>query len=114
MNTNNLLTMIPKRKEAIGLKASTEETDIVFVQIPRTNFLERLSIKYFKQPDHHKVKLDKLGSYVIQLCDGSLSVEVIEDKLKERFGSEAAPIRERLLAFLKILEANDWIEWKGP
>jgi hypothetical protein len=110
---NNVLTMCPIRKKAVILKPSTEEAGILFVQIPRTNFLERLSIKYLQQPAYHQVKLDKLGSYVIQLCNGSFSVEEMEDKLAERFGSEAAPIRERLLMFLKILETNEWIEWKG-
>jgi hypothetical protein len=47
------------------------------------------------------------------MCDGSTSVQVIEEKIKNRFGLEAAPFRERLIAFLKISEANDWIEWRG-
>ncbi|WP_240876192.1 PqqD family protein [Shimazuella soli] len=106
--------MIPKKKEKISFRFSTEESGILYVQIPRTNLLERLSIKYLGQPAHHEVKLDELGSFVIQLCDGSYPVHVIEDRITEHFGCKAAPIRERLIAFLSILEANDWIEWREP
>jgi hypothetical protein len=109
-----MLNMFPIRKEKITVEQSQTSPDLVFVCIPRTNFLERLSIRFLNQPSHHRVKLDKLGSFVFQMCNGSHNVQQIEYSVREYFGSEAAPIRERLIAFLTILEANDWINWKGP
>ncbi|WP_169818275.1 PqqD family protein [Shimazuella kribbensis] len=106
--------MFPMRKETIVLEQSITCPDQVFVCIPRTNFLERLSIRFLNQPTHHRVRLDKLGSFVFQMCDGSHDVRQIESRVREYFGREAAPIRERLITFLIIIEANDWINWKGP
>ena len=106
--------MVPVRKANILLEKSVVESEAWVVRIPRTNLLERFSIRFLNQPTHHCVQLDRLGSFVMQLCDGSNMVQEMEAQIETHFGKEATPIRERLLAFLYMLEANDWIAWREP
>jgi hypothetical protein len=106
-----MLLMKPRLKPQIMLTATEEDESLYQVFIPRTNWLERLSIRYLKQPTHHRIQLDYLGSFVLQHCTGEFLVEQIELLLKKQFGQDAEPTRERLITFLSIVEANDWIEW---
>ncbi len=103
--------MKPMLKPKITLEPTKEDELLYHVLIPRTNWLERLSIRYLKQPTHHRIQLDYLGSFVLQHCTGEYLVEQIELLLEKQFGEEAKPTRERLIMFLSIVEANDWIEW---
>jgi hypothetical protein len=114
MGNKNLLTMIPVLKESITLRQNQDNKEIYQVCVPRTNLLERFSIKFLKQPTHHSIRLDQLGSFVIGMCDGQHPVEELEKKVADAFGQCASPVRERLLTFLSILEANGWIEWREP
>jgi hypothetical protein len=110
--SKNVLEMIPIVKDHITLKQAENATCFVF--IPRIGWLERISIRFLKQPDHHTIHLDQLGSFVIQLCDGKNCVQDLEQKIMRTFGQKATPIRDRLLAFLSIIEMNGWIEWREP
>lgn len=111
MTKYNVLSMKPKLKPKITLKVLTKDNALYEVLIPRTNWLERFSIRFLGQPTHHRVRLDYLGSFVLQYCTGEYAVEQIEVMLADQFGKQAEPIRERLVAFLTIIEANDWIDW---
>jgi hypothetical protein len=108
----NLLEMIPVLKPGISLAPVSGEDGIVDVVIPRTSFLERLSVRFLGQPDRIRVRLDRLGSFVIIRCDGNHRVANIEQMIAERFGEEAEPSLPRLVRFLEILEVNGWIDWK--
>lgn len=111
MNKHNILQMRPMLKSKITLEPLTEDKTLYQVLIPRTNWLERLSIRFLNQPAHHRIQLDLLGSFVLRHCTGDYLVEQIETLLEKQFGQQAEPIRERLIAFLVIVETNDWIEW---
>ncbi|RAL26359.1 PqqD family protein [Thermoflavimicrobium daqui] len=106
----NVLDKIPVLKELYQLESIDEET--VQVVIPRTSFIERLSVRFLKQPSHIRVRLDRLGSFVIGCCDGKHRVEEIQEKLIDHFGEEAEPVLPRLVQFLQIMEVNGWITWK--
>jgi hypothetical protein len=108
----NLLELAPVLKPAYTLEPLAGEKDLLQVVIPRTNLLERFSIRFLKQPTHIRVRLDRLGSFVIVLCDGTHTVEEIGEKVAKHFGAEAEPVLPRLVKFLEIVEANGWIDWK--
>lgn len=105
----NLLQLRPVLKD--GLKVSHID-DHDYLIIPRVNFLERLSVRYFKQPSERKIRLDENGSFVIKHLDGKHSVAMIADEIEDHFGEEAEPILERLVKFLQILENHEWIHYK--
>ncbi|WP_255298253.1 PqqD family peptide modification chaperone [Brevibacillus dissolubilis] len=107
--SQNLLTMIPSIREGLQLDISGEGAALV---IPRTSWLERLSVKYMKQPAAIRIKLDALGEAVLSQCDGQRTVEDIAVHLRQTFGEAAEPLYPRLVKFLEIVEANGWITWK--
>jgi hypothetical protein len=111
MAKNNLLTMSPVLKPKLTLESLAGDSSLYQVLIPRTNLLERFSIRYLKQPTHHRVRLDQFGSFVLCHCTGEYAVEQIENLMATEFGITAEPIRERLVTFLSIVEANGWIQW---
>jgi hypothetical protein len=105
----NLLTMTPVLKETYTLEPASADSEKMQVVIPRDSWLERLSIRFLKQPDRIKVKLDELGSFVLSHCNGDYTVEEIADRVEAHFGEEAEPVLPRLVKFLQIVEANGWI-----
>ncbi|MGC4377773.1 PqqD family protein [Fictibacillus sp. Mic-4] len=106
----NLLLMVPRIKEKYRLERLDNGT--VFLVIPRTNPIERFSVRFLKQPQERKVKLDQLGSFVISHINGKRPVNELAALVEERFGKSAAPVLPRLVKFMQIIEANGWIEWK--
>lgn len=80
--------------------------------ISRDSWLERLSVRWLKQPQTIQVKLDPLGSFVLSHCDGKRTVEEIAEGLAETFGEEAEPVLPRLVKYLQIVEANGWVRMK--
>ncbi|MBA4549226.1 PqqD family protein [Thermoactinomyces intermedius] len=108
----NLLELIPCLKPHLSLQPAREDEELVCVVIPRTSWIERFSIRFLKQPETIKVKLDELGSFVIRLCDGRHTVDEIQKKLEAAFGEKAEPVLPRLATFLQMVEENGWIRWE--
>lgn len=105
----NLLDMKPMLKDHIRL---VSEEDQSRVEIERKNWLERLSVKWMKQPATRNINLDPLGAAVIRQCDGTRTVQQMADQIYEEFGEEAEPLLPRLVKFIEIMELNDWFSWK--
>ncbi|QKG83760.1 PqqD family protein [Kroppenstedtia pulmonis] len=99
----NVLTMRPLLKDAYRLV----EGELL---VPRTGWLERFSIRFMKQPDTIRVRLDDLGCFVVSRCDGKTTVSEIADELEGFFGEKAQPVLPRLVQYMRILEANGWID----
>lgn len=106
----NLLIMTPVLKDRYKLVHASNGTTLL--KVPRDGWLERLSIRFFNQPESIKVRLDELGQYVLNRCDGSMTVQEIADGLEQDFGESAKPILPRLVKFLQMVEANEWIRWE--
>lgn len=111
-NKENLLRFTPFLKPAYLLEPIPGEEGLMQVVIPRTNPIERFSVRFLKQPAFIRVRLDELGSFVLSLCDGQTTVSEMEEKVGEKFGEKAEPVLPRLVKFLEILEANGLIGWK--
>ncbi|MCY9774173.1 PqqD family protein [Paenibacillus larvae] len=105
----NLLDMKPMLKDHIRF---VSEEDQSRVEIERKNWLERLSVKWMKQPPTRNIHLDPLGAAVIRQCEGTRTVQQIADRVYEEFGEEAEPLLPRLVKFIEIMELNDWLSWK--
>lgn len=88
-----------------------ESSEATFLVIQRTNFVERITIRFFKQPSVRKIKLDKFGTYAIKQMEFQSNVNQISEAMSEHFGEEAEPVLPRLMKFLEILEVHDWIIW---
>ncbi|MED1662566.1 PqqD family protein [Brevibacillus laterosporus] len=106
----NLLTMRPMLAKRIMLGKS--EDGISTIIIPRDSWLERLSVRYLRQPAAFRIKLDVLGSYVIARCTGTYTVAEIAEEIRQEFGEQAEPVLPRLSRFFQMIETNQWVTWR--
>ncbi|MBA4493725.1 PqqD family protein [Paenactinomyces guangxiensis] len=104
--------MIPALKPSLTLESNPDNPELLQLVIPRTSLLEKFSVRFLKQPPYLRIRLDRLGSFVLARCNGKHQVEQIQQQVAERFGEEAEPVLPRLLKFLEMVEANGWINWK--
>ena len=107
----NLLTMVPLLESRVTLEYESS-LDIGFLIIQRTNFVERLTIRFLKQRAFRKIKLDKFGTFAVQQMEDRKTVQEISEAMIEHFGEEAEPALPRLVKFLEILEVHEWIIWE--
>lgn len=106
----NLLTMVPELKA--GIYTEMRKNEQVYLMIPRTNPIERFSIRFLKQPPFYPVKLDALGSFVVNQMNGQKKVEEIAESIEAEFGESASPVVPRLVKFIEMLEMHEWIDWR--
>jgi hypothetical protein len=64
-----------------------------------------------KRP-YFKIKLDDVGSYIWELCDGKKTVKDVAECLQNEFGEKVEPLYDRLALFLQSLEKNHFIFFK--
>jgi hypothetical protein len=106
----NLLELIPHK----NIQAEKSEGGSYILLKPKykhpwfvKNILPRLQNPYFK------VKLDDIGSFIWELCDGQNSVEQIAREMKTKFGDKVEPLYERLGTYFQNLEKNKFIIFKN-
>jgi hypothetical protein len=106
----NLLELIPVQ----NLQSEKNEEGLFTLLKPK--FSQPLLAKYLlprlKRP-HFKVKLDEIGSFIWNLCDGNHAVKEIGLRLREEFGDRVEPLYERLGVFFQSLEKNRFISFKN-
>ena len=106
----NLLDLIPVR----NIEWEKIEEGLVALLKPKFKhpFLKKHILTRLKNP-FYRIKLDSVGSFVWELCDGNLTVKEIAESLKDEFGDKVEPLYDRLALFLQSLEKNHFIEFKG-
>ena len=105
----NLLELIPVRN--IEWERSGEGLIVLLKPKLKNPFFARHLLPRLKNP-YYKVKLDSVGSFIWQQCDGSLTVRRLADNLKDKFGEDIEPVYDRLSLFLQSLEKNCFIIYK--
>jgi len=105
----NLLTLIPERL----IEWEKNDQGLVDLLKPkyRHPWLVRHLVPRLKRP-HYRIRLDEIGSYFWENCDGLLSVREIADRQKSHFGDRVEPLYERIGLFLKSLERNRFITFR--
>ena len=104
----NLLDLIPVR----NIKWEKKE-DLIVLLKPKFKhpFLRKHILPRLKNP-YFKIRLDPVGSFIWELCNGSLPVRELAKSLKDKFGDEVEPLYDRLALFLQSLEKNHFIFYK--
>ena len=74
-------------------------------------FFSRHVLPRLKRPNY-KLKLDAIGTFIIENCDGQTSVRALGEKLKQQFGESIEPLFDRLQFFMQQLENNRMIRYK--
>jgi hypothetical protein len=80
------------------------EEEKVIVLVPRFDGpLGSWVSKRLKNPCY-RVRLDRFGTAVWNLCDGTKSVREIASALRQKFGEEIEPAEERVAGFVQRLD----------
>jgi hypothetical protein len=106
----NLLELRPVR--LMAWEQADDGRAVVLVPKFRNPFLVRWLLPFFSRRDF-RVKLDRIGSFVWERCDGDTAVGQITALMTQAFGAEAEPVYERIGAFLSRLEREGFISIKA-
>lgn len=81
------------------------------VVILKKNFtrFERFIQKFLKGPSYMRYRLDRLGTSIWQLCDGTHTVDEICTIMRERYQEEIEPVKKRVVLYLRMLLARGLI-----
>lgn len=109
-NNENYLDKIPSVSSK--LKYTVDEDGIVTLEVLNKGIMNRIAQKLFSKPETTYIHLDELGSFSVLCADGSKSILIIGECLKEKFGDECEPLYERLAKFFQIMDSYNFIEWK--
>lgn len=107
----NLLELRPHRN------AEWEVSDEGFVVLLIPKFRNRYLAKWLLPrlaKRNFRVKLDKLGSFVWQHCDGKTPVAAMAEEILAEFGSTAEPVYDRIGKFLLKLEREHFLVIPKP
>jgi hypothetical protein len=105
----NLLDLIPVR----NVKWEKKESGLIVLLKPKFKlaFLKKHVLPRLKNP-YFKIKLDPVGSFIWEHCDGRVQVGELAKNLQDKFGEDVEPVYDRLALFLHSLEKNHLISYK--
>lgn len=107
----NYLDFIPARSAAYPW-AQTESGNVV-LELPHTGFYDKLAQRFFRRPACSKVDLDELGSFIWLQLDGRRSIYEIALLVHGQFGEQAEPLLKRIIAFFRLLQSYQFIQFAG-
>ena len=105
----NLLELVPVKN--IDWKKSEQGLTVLLKPKIKHPFLAKHILLRLKNP-HYKIRLDEVGSFIWEQCDGIQTVKKIADLMRERFGDKVEPVYDRLALFLQSLERNRFILYR--
>lgn len=107
----NYLDLIPERAEQILWERG--EDGIVVLQVENTGVFNRIAQKVFRRPKYTSVHMDKYGSFLWPLIDGTKTVMELAALQKEAFGEEVEPLYPRIVKYFQIVESYHFIRFKN-
>lgn len=106
----NYLDYIPARCGTVICKDGGEGRIIVARE--NRGIFNRAAQLFLKKPEKSYIHLDELGSFVLLCMDGRRTIYEISALVRERFGQKAEPLFDRLVQYVRNLEACGVIELK--
>ena len=61
------------------------------------------ALERWLRPRPYRIRLDAVGTFVWNRCDGSRTVAEIAGQLRDEFGEKVEPAEDRLVSFLSTL-----------
>ena len=105
---NNFLDYIPTHSDKVTWSLKDEA---VVVDMYHKGFFPWIAQHFFHRPKVSHITLDIRGSFIWQRIDGKNSVGDIADMVKEEFGTDAEPLYDRLIQYMRILKNNKFITY---
>ncbi len=84
------------------------------LEVEHRGFFDRLAQKFWGRPRRTQVHLEKFGSFLWPLMDGTRTAEQLAKLQRERFEEEAEPVCQRLVQYLQLLESYGFIVFAEP
>ena len=108
--TVNLLELKPVQ----NAEASPNADGTVSLLVPKFQgrFLSRWLVPYLAKPHVH-LKLDPLGTFFWNACDGKTSVRDIAGKMGAHFGQDSEAMLDRINTFLRRLDESKVVLFDG-
>lgn len=106
----NLLELVPVR----NMEWETGRGKRVVLLQPkfRNAFLARHLLPLMRNP-HYRVKLDEIGSFFWENCDGIRTIKEIAELQRQKFGEAVEPLYDRMSLFLQTLQRSRFISFKN-
>ncbi|MFQ6108280.1 MAG: PqqD family protein [Candidatus Aminicenantales bacterium] len=106
----NLFDLIPVR----NIEWERDEKGLTVLLKPKikNRFFAKHILHRLINP-YYRIRLDSVGSFIWELCDGTQTVREMARLLQEKFGEEVEPLYDRLALFLQSLERNRFIFYSG-
>lgn len=108
---NNYFNQKPLRAPHVSWQY--DANGLICLIIYNTGIFNKLAQILLKKPKATYVHLDELGSFVWLKSDGNLTFKELSSEFYTKFDSRVSPLHERLYAYVKILEYNNFIIWKN-
>ena len=80
----------------------------------RRTSMVRLISKAFRLPPYKRLELDELGTYTVELCDGSNSVAEIIARFAKKFGLNRREAEVSMVSYLQTLAKRGIISFVVP
>jgi len=108
--TINLLKLVPVR----NIKWNKNDEGLVVLLKPKIKnpFFAKHILPRLKHP-YYKIRLDSVGSFIWERCDGQRAVQEVAEDMKAKFGEQVEPLYDRLNLFLQSLEKNRFIFYRS-
>ncbi len=107
----NLFDLVPHR----NIKWEKKEDGLIILLREKFQnpFLKKYLLPRLKNP-YFRVKLDRIGSFIWEQCNGSRSIKEIAELLQGEFGKDIEPLYERISLFFQSLENSRFINFQRP
>ena len=106
----NLVELKPSRTA----RSTTGPDGTVVVFVPK--FTGKLALRWLvpllANPDM-ELRLDEIGSFFWNQCDGRSTVGEISSRMSDRFGGETGPMLDRISVFMRRLDESKLIDIHG-
>lgn len=103
----------PVLNQVISLEHDADGNAILNIPRKRTRMVKRMA-KVFHLPPYKKIELDELGTFVVNLCDGTNSVSDIIDGFARHFQLDRREAEVSMVSFLKTLAKKGIIVFVVP
>ncbi len=103
----NYLEYVPVHKPEIKYEISDDKKVTLFQE--NTGLFNWIAQKLFKKPRISQIHLDEMGNFIWPLIDGKRNLIEISELVHEEFGDKAEPLYNRLVQYVKTLEAYGFI-----
>ena len=97
-----LLTAVPHRNKAAKVE-SFEDGVLVWIPLKRPWFACAPLTWILPLSSHRRVQLDAMGAWVLEQCNGGVTIERLIDRVAEKYKLSFREARTAVLQFMKML-----------